>query len=46
MLHVHPIVYLNFEGKILEKVQTAVRLTLEKATDLASMAGIEGEKRG
>ena len=41
---VRPIVYLNFEGKILEKGQTAVRLTLAEATDLASMAGIEGEK--
>ena len=39
-----PIVYLNFEGKILEKGQTEVRLTLTEATDLARVAGIEGEK--
>ena len=41
---VRPIVYLNFEGKILEKSQTEVRLTLAEATDFAKVAGIEGEK--
>ena len=39
-----PIVYLNFEGKILEKGQTEVRLSLAEATDLAREAGIEGKK--
>ena len=39
-----PIIYLNFEGKILEKGQTQVRLTLAEATDLARAAGIEGEQ--
>ena len=37
-----PIMYLNFEGKVLEKGQTEVRLTLSEATDLAKVAGIEG----
>jgi len=39
-----PITYLNFEGKILEKGQTEVRLTLAETTDLAREAGIEGDK--
>ena len=39
-----PITYLNFEGKILEKSETEVRLAIAEATDLAKMAGIEGEQ--
>ena len=39
-----PIIYLNFEGKVLEKGQTKVRLSLTEATDLAKMAGVEGEQ--
>ena len=39
-----PISYLNFESQILMKYQSKVRITRAEATDMAKVAGIEGEK--
>ena len=39
-----PISYLNFEIQILMKYLNEVRITRAEATDMANMAGIEGEK--
>ena len=39
-----PISYLNFEIQILKKYQHEVRIKRDKATDMAKVAGVEGEK--
>ena len=39
-----PISYLNFESQILIKYKHEVRITRDEATDMAKVAGIEGDK--